>query len=148
MALASVFDLGCDGSRYVGWSSCIDPISSLSVAKKFIGNKPPTLNPADSTVANSEPVNPFSLPPVQIEPEWPTNIELAMHVYLSTSPTGEWNSVTKYDKNGLPDFVWDNIKFGDWKDSRVEEYEIKFPQVHSHCYPCHPNPHDNKHGIP
>lgn len=58
-----------------------------------------------------------------------------MHVYLSTNPTGDvfssrWtNGYRKNDDVDLPKFVWDNITFGDWKDSRTVDYDVKLPLV-------------------
>jgi hypothetical protein len=58
-----------------------------------------------------------------------------MHVFLSTSPIGDvfsskWTSSYRKDHDeGLPNFVWKNITFGDYNDARVVEYNINFPQV-------------------
>ena len=58
-----------------------------------------------------------------------------MHVHLSTSPTGDVfagkraASVRKDRDAGLPSFVWQNITFGDWNERRVEEFEVKLPEV-------------------
>lgn len=58
-----------------------------------------------------------------------------MHVHLSTSPTGDvfsakWTSGWRKDQDeGLPKFVWENVTFGDWKESRVVEYDVNFPEV-------------------
>ncbi|KAF8214057.1 cleft lip and palate transmembrane protein 1-domain-containing protein [Mycena galopus ATCC 62051] len=56
-----------------------------------------------------------------------------MHVFLSTSPIGDvfsskWTSSYRKDEDeGLPNFVWKNLTFGDYNDARVVEYDIKFP---------------------
>lgn len=57
-----------------------------------------------------------------------------MHVHLSTSPRGDvfskGTASYRRDKEaGLPHFVWENITFGDFSDSRVVNYDIKFPEV-------------------
>ena len=49
-----------------------------------------------------------------------------MHVYLTTGPTAQ---VFGNDPNKLPQFVWENITFGDWNDHRVVEYDINIPYV-------------------
>lgn len=73
--------------------------------------------------------------PTNAHPAWPLDIPLAMHVHLSTSPTGDvfshqWTSGWREDADAeLPHFLWDNITFGDWKDSREVEYEVKIPEV-------------------
>ncbi|KAJ3786290.1 cleft lip and palate transmembrane protein 1-domain-containing protein [Lentinula aff. detonsa] len=58
-----------------------------------------------------------------------------MHVYLSTSPNGDvfskqWTSGYRKDRDeGLPNFIWKNITYGDYTDSRVVEYDIVFPET-------------------
>lgn len=58
-----------------------------------------------------------------------------MHVYLSTSPNGDvfskqWTSGWRKDQDqDLPNFVWENLTFGDFKASRVVDLNVKFPQV-------------------
>ncbi|KIL70400.1 hypothetical protein M378DRAFT_67737 [Amanita muscaria Koide BX008] len=57
-----------------------------------------------------------------------------MHVYLSTSPSGDlFNPGTTgwrtNEDEGLPHFVWENIIFGDFNDVRVVDLEVKFPEV-------------------
>lgn len=58
-----------------------------------------------------------------------------MHVYLSTSPNGDvfsrkWTSGWRADHDAeLPNFVWENIVWGNYSDHRFAEYEIKFPEV-------------------
>lgn len=80
-------------------------------------------------------VDPWASPPAQAMPAWPLGISLDMHVYLSTSPNGDvfsrqWTSAYRKDRDqGLPNFVWENITYGDYKDSRVVEYDIVFPEV-------------------
>ncbi|KAG2073682.1 cleft lip and palate transmembrane 1 [Suillus decipiens] len=58
-----------------------------------------------------------------------------MHVYFSTSPNGDvfsrqWTSAWREDQDaGLPSFVWENIIFGDWKETRVATYDINLPMT-------------------
>lgn len=79
-------------------------------------------------------VDPWSLPPTHALPEWPLGSVLDMHVYLSVSPNGnmvtEWTST--YRKSGdeeLPQFVWKNITYGDYTDTRVINFDVNFPDV-------------------
>ncbi|TFK81513.1 cleft lip and palate transmembrane 1 [Polyporus arcularius HHB13444] len=65
---------------------------------------------------------------------WPLGIPLAMHVHLSTSPTGDIFSskwTTGYRKNKdaqLPSLVWQNITFGDWNERRVADFTVNLPE--------------------
>lgn len=57
-----------------------------------------------------------------------------MHVYLSTSPRGDvfTKGTATYRRDheaGLPHFVWENITYGDFSDSRVERYDVNFPEA-------------------
>ena len=66
---------------------------------------------------------------------WPLGIPLAMHVHLSTSPTGDvfsskWTSGYRQDQDaGLPSLVWNNITFGDWNEKRVADFTVNLPPV-------------------
>ena len=59
-------------------------------------------------------------------PAWPLGIPLAMHVYLTTSPTA---NVFSGKNQSLPNFTWENITFGDWSDTRVVEFDVNIPYV-------------------
>ncbi|OSX60113.1 hypothetical protein POSPLADRAFT_1182513 [Postia placenta MAD-698-R-SB12] len=56
-----------------------------------------------------------------------------MHVYLSTSPTGEvfanqWTSERRDNQDDkLPHFVWENITYGDWSDTRTTDFVVDLP---------------------
>ena len=58
-----------------------------------------------------------------------------MHVYLSTSPTGDVFSPVGLkdraagDHGFLPSFVWEGITFGSWDDSRTIEFNVSLPKV-------------------
>jgi hypothetical protein len=79
--------------------------------------------------------NPFNLPPQQLEPAWPLGMPLNMHVYLSTSPTGDVFSAQwtkKWRENGdegLPHFVWENITYGDYNEKRAIDLDVPLPPV-------------------
>lgn len=49
-----------------------------------------------------------------------------MHVYFTSS-----NQVDAFKKGQpeLPHFVWENITFGDWDESRTIDLDIKLPEV-------------------
>lgn len=123
-----ISQLGKRPSHIHDWSS-----SDSSVATKFLASKTPPAAPAN--VPGVPTVDPFSLPPASVSLGWPLGQQLAMHVHLSTSPNGDvfsrkWTSGWRHDQDaGLPSFVWENITFGDYKDSRVVEYNVNFPDV-------------------
>jgi hypothetical protein len=93
----------------------------------------PSAAPSSSPSQSGE--NPWLQPPAQAMPAWPLGTLLDMHVYLSTSPNGDvfsrqWTSGYRKDRDaGLPNFVWQNITYGDYTDSRVVEYDIAFPET-------------------
>ncbi|KAF7332430.1 hypothetical protein MKEN_00124900 [Mycena kentingensis (nom. inval.)] len=90
---------------------------------------PTTPGPDGSPV----PVDPRTLPPVQanIAPGWDIGSRFDMHVFFSATPLKEGEFSAKwmpaYNPEGLPTFVWNNITFGDYEDSRELDLEIKFP---------------------
>lgn len=108
------------------------------LAMKLIAPAKPATAPSVATPANDDAaqageVNPFLLPPVQAYTAWKLGQPLSMHVYFSTSPNGDvfsrqWTSAWREDQDaGLPNFVWKNITFGDWKETRVATYDINLP---------------------
>lgn len=80
-------------------------------------------------------VHPSFLPPVHADLAWTLGQSLDMHVFLSTSPSGdvfsgEWTSGWRENQDkDLPKFVWKNLTFGSYKDSRVVDLDVKFPEV-------------------
>ncbi|CAL1701068.1 unnamed protein product [Somion occarium] len=113
---------------------------AMQFVTKFFTSTPSPDTPAvpaasvtpGATIPTASPNAP-PLIPTQAHAAWPLGIPLAMHVYLSTNPTGDvfssrWtNGYRKNDDVDLPKFVWDNITFGDWKDSRTVDYDVKLP---------------------
>ncbi|KAF8625276.1 hypothetical protein AX15_005470 [Amanita polypyramis BW_CC] len=102
------------------------------VPKFFQQPSPPSAAPATDKPAGEQQVNPWLLPPVEASLGWQLGQKLDMHVYLSTSPNGnvftEWtNGWKKNQDEGLPNFIWKDITFGDYNDNRVAEFEVKFP---------------------
>ncbi|KAG2138070.1 cleft lip and palate associated transmembrane protein [Suillus bovinus] len=107
------------------------------LAMKLIAPAKPPTAPSVATPGNDAAqqgeVNPFLLPPVQAYAAWKLGQPLSMHVYFSTSPNGDvfsrqWTSAWREDQDaGLPNFVWENITFGDWKETRVATYDINLP---------------------
>lgn len=65
------------------------------------------------------------LPPVTAELGWPLRQPLDFHVYLSTNRNGDVFSKPE----DLPHFVWDNILFGSYDESRTVSYDVNFPEV-------------------
>lgn len=51
-----------------------------------------------------------------------------MHVRLTADPSMS-DILPRRADGDLPNFMWENITFGDWKESRVVEYDIRIPEV-------------------
>ncbi|KAF8897926.1 cleft lip and palate transmembrane protein 1-domain-containing protein [Infundibulicybe gibba] len=102
------------------------------LATKFFASTPKPAppvaqpQPGDTPDSASSGVNPWLLPPTQVSPAWALGQTLDLHVHLSTSRRG-WADGWKEDDK-LPHFVWENITFGDWKETRAVNYDIKFPE--------------------
>ncbi|KAJ7223955.1 cleft lip and palate associated transmembrane protein [Mycena rebaudengoi] len=119
--------------KLLGACSAFIMYAITQLATKFLfnsGTKPaaPAQGAPGSPVAGV--VDPWSIPPAQVIPEWTFGQRLDMHVHLSTSPKGDVFSHkwTRKDQDaGLPSFVWENLTYGDYSDSRVVEYNINFP---------------------
>jgi len=98
-------------------------------ATKFFASQLQVAKPATTASA----VDPRLLPPTHTSLAWPLGQEIAIHVYLSTSPTGDvfspkLTSGWRQDQDeGLPNFVWENVTFGDYNEARVVEYDVRFP---------------------
>lgn len=105
---------------------------------KYFGPKqeppsPPAIPSAyPSQVAQETPnanvPSPHELPPQTASLGWPLGMSLDMHVYLTTSPTGDVFSNIKEDR-GLPSFVWGNLTFGSWDENRVVDFMVDLPYV-------------------
>ena len=91
------------------------------------------------TTQSAEPVDPFTLPLLQGLPAWKTGQNVSMHVYFSTSPTGDvfgvanrknWGQAELDPNAGVfPHWTWTDIQFGDWKEERREDVNIEIPWV-------------------
>ncbi|RPD66736.1 cleft lip and palate transmembrane 1 [Lentinus tigrinus ALCF2SS1-7] len=90
------------------------------------GSVPQAQVPGQEATANAVPTHAVAA--------WPLGIPLAMHVHLSTSPTGDvfsskWTSGYRKDNDAdLPSLVWRNITFGDWNEKRVADFTVKLPE--------------------
>ncbi|KAG6910151.1 hypothetical protein DXG01_012910 [Tephrocybe rancida] len=103
------------------------------LATKFFmsPSKPTAPAAAKSGDSNAPLVDPWTLPPAQVELAWTLGQPVDMHVRLTTAPLAQVfnapNWLKEQDK-GLPTFVWSNITFGDWKATHTAEFDIKFPK--------------------
>ncbi|OJT09062.1 Cleft lip and palate transmembrane protein 1 [Trametes pubescens] len=114
------------------------------VVSKFFTSKtqqPPVADPASSLASVPQAQVPGQATPVgavnpaatAAAPAWPLGIPLAMHVHLSTSPTGDvfskkWTSGYRKDQDAdLPSLVWTNITFGDWNEKRTADFTVNLP---------------------
>jgi len=61
-----------------------------------------------------------------------------MHVFFSTSPTGDvfgvakrknWGQAELTDSSVFPHWTWSDIQFGDWKEERRKDVNIEIPMV-------------------
>lgn len=92
---------------------------------------PPTAKTPDAvSVAPQTIEEARNLPPqaVSLSPEWSLGRTFDIHVYLSTSPDGDIFNKPHHTYN-LPSFVWSNVTYGDWADTRTLNYDIKFPET-------------------
>jgi hypothetical protein len=62
---------------------------------------------------------------VTAELGWALRQPLDLHVYLSTNPRGDVFSKPE----DLPHFVWDNLLFGNYDESRTVSYDVNFPEA-------------------
>ncbi|KAL5508262.1 hypothetical protein ACEPAH_5881 [Sanghuangporus vaninii] len=114
----------------------ISQLATRFIAYKFQQPAAPSkLSPVDTQSVNVQTGerDPFQLPPQQAVSAWPLGINMSMHVYLSTSPTGDVFS-SKWTKNwrdsgdaDLPHFIWSNITYGNWDDKRFVDLEVPLP---------------------
>ena len=147
LCIANVYGMGGNTDRYVvkpSFYSITTEWPSITAGTRLLsgqfGPKPTAPSPAQpgsqqaANIPKGE-ANPWLLPPQKAHPSWPLGQQLSMHVHLSTSPTGDvfsaqWTSGWRKDQDAdLPSFVWDNIKLGDWDDTRAIDLDIKLPEV-------------------
>jgi hypothetical protein len=105
-------------------------VSHVTPVSKFFGGA--KTNTAAPSIQDG--VDPWLLPPTHALPEWPLGSVLDMHVFLSTSPNGnvltEWASTYRKSRDeNLPQFVWKNITYGDYTETRVINFDVNFPDV-------------------
>ncbi|KAF8239025.1 cleft lip and palate associated transmembrane protein, partial [Tricholoma matsutake] len=99
----------------------------------FSGSKPQATVSSPGQPGDAPAVDARSLPPANLQLGWELGQRLDMHIYLTTSPNGDvfsnqWTSGWRENADkDLPNFVWENITFGNWKDSRTVEMQINFP---------------------
>jgi hypothetical protein len=124
---------------FVIWA--ISQLGTRIIQSQF-GSKSTTPTSAPSTPGQEQQqsgipqaqIDPWTLPPQHALPAWTLNQPLAMHVHLSTSPTGDVFSAQqtdgwRHDQDAeLPSFVWENIIFGDWNDARSIDLDVKLPE--------------------
>lgn len=107
----------------------------------FGGSKPKAAAPELVKSGDAPTIDSRLLPPVNVELGWRLGQRVDMHVYLTTSPNGDifnkdWMSGRDNDDKNLPNFIWENLTFGNWKDTRTMETDVKFPEVSVSLYAC------------
>jgi hypothetical protein len=115
----------------------IDNFLIFIPATKFL-SQPSTPKPravAPGKAGDPPAIDPRLLPPTHADLAWSLGQSLDMHVFLSTSPNGDvfssqWTSGWRENQDkDLPKFVWQNLTFGNFKESRVVDLNVKFPEV-------------------
>ena len=121
----------------ISWCDTSEHFLSFAAGKLLGGLKPSQEPSTNDAHAGLEPqVGPDGQTVVPARPRpienvalaWPFGSKLSMHVYLSTDPEGDVFG----HKEPLPNFVWDGITFGDWKEARVIDLDVNFSQVTLH----------------
>jgi hypothetical protein len=81
------------------------------------------------SVAPGQP-NPHLIPPkvAHLSPAFPLGSNIDLHFCLSMSPHGD-TCTPSTSRGSLPRFVWENITFGDWKETRTAEFNVQIPPV-------------------
>jgi hypothetical protein len=98
-------------------------------AGNFFGSKTSTTQPSPVPVIPGSNTNPVqlhpSVTPTKAHLAWPLGIPVSLHFHLSTDLV--------YSKEaGLPHFVWHDITFGNWSESRTVDYNLHLPESVQH----------------
>jgi hypothetical protein len=74
--------------------------------------------------------DPLATPPTvaHLSPLFPLGTLVDIHFCLSVSPHGD-NCSPNRARGPLPRVTWHNITFGDWKESRVVDFDVQMPPV-------------------
>ncbi|KAI0034079.1 cleft lip and palate associated transmembrane protein [Vararia minispora EC-137] len=108
--------------RLIGVAQQVFIIYAISqIAGKFLNQAPKATVPPEGGDAQAQ-VSPFDLPPVQVLPAWPQGTILDLYVFLGAE-SGE---------KDLPQFVWRDIQYGNWSESRQINLDVKLPSSVQH----------------
>jgi hypothetical protein len=109
--------------------------NSIAVGKFFAPSAPnqaapPTASPGIPSTTPGDP-NALSIPPkvAELSPVFPLGTLIDVHFCLSMSPHGDTCVKGARSRGALPTFKWENITFGDWKESRMMDLNVKLPPV-------------------
>lgn len=130
-------------SSHASWSvyaNALIPLRSLTrpTATKFFSPKQPDAATPSTVAQDSSRTEQQGSQAVAAQKAvlgWPLGIPLTMHVYFSTTPDGsdvfanQWSSDSGSSKTNLPNFVWENITYGDFKESRTVDLVLDLPDV-------------------
>ena len=108
-------------------------------AGNFFGSKDSITQPSPVPVIPGSTPDPVQLDrvdpsasPAKAHLAWPLGIPVSLHFHLSTDPTGQ--VFTGHSKEtGLPHFVWHDITFGNWSETRTVDYNLHLPEVRESC---------------
>lgn len=102
-------------------------------AGHFFGSKTSTTQPSPVIPGNSpDPVQvdqvlPSALP-AKAHLAWPLGVPVSLYFHLSTDPTGQVFAGHPKE-TGLPHFVWNDITFGNWSETRTIDYNVHLPET-------------------
>jgi hypothetical protein len=104
--------------------------------------KDPSKTASPTAQDASEAIDPHTLPLLQAHPAWSTGQNVSVHVYFSTSPTGDVFGVANRknwgqaeldtDAGVFPHWTWNDIPFGDWNEERRKDVNVEIPWVRRH----------------
>ncbi|KAH8829817.1 cleft lip and palate transmembrane protein 1-domain-containing protein [Flagelloscypha sp. PMI_526] len=91
--------------------------------------KPPPTNPDPVSTDPLTAADAAKRPPqaITLDPRWSTGQTFDIHIYISDSQDGNIFYNPQHTKN-LPNFLWSNVTFGDWSESRTVNFDIQFPE--------------------
>ncbi|KAH9045378.1 cleft lip and palate associated transmembrane protein [Lactarius pseudohatsudake] len=102
-------------------------------AGHFFGSKTSTTQPSPVIPENSpDPVQVdqvlLSALPAKAHLAWPLGVPVSLYFHLSTDPTGQVFAGHPKE-TGLPHFVWNDITFGNWSETRTVDYNVHLPET-------------------
>ncbi|KAH8999084.1 cleft lip and palate associated transmembrane protein [Lactarius akahatsu] len=102
-------------------------------AGHFFGSKTSSTQPSPVIPGNSP--DPVQVDQVLLSAQsakahlaWPLGVPVSLYFHLSTDPTGQVFAGHPKE-TGLPHFVWNDITFGNWSETRTVDYNVHLPET-------------------